>query len=479
MLLGFWIILILLGSFTGIAAQLPPEIMADGYMLQADQRMEKKDPEGALEVLRKIVALQEEHNFTLPVGFHFKYARVAFSAGRIGAALESLNQYLVAAGRDGEFYRQALLLWGKAERIQPLLDQYRDSIEQLTAENNHGAAIALMDEILILQEEHDFTLPKGFHSKYAEIRIAGADPKCMVPTEEGECWMKLANYLECYVWFPRFSNVWRINSRVRSVTWTDGCFGGLAQGRGSLTWVDDRGEPLWETTGILQQGKGNGHWVEQAAFLAVWEGPYVEGKKHGIWDRSPGGNGPFVEDKRHGVWVEGSPGHQFKGPYVEDKRHGQWTVSGVGSESYGTDLVGGGPYVDGRKHGDWVEHETERKSEGPYAEGLRHGRWKITDYTQRYAYWTGENSGYAGPTNIEQGSYEAGKKTGIWKHEQLWYYVRTKCYEKAKQPYVDGKIHGESLFQNTNCDCYRNVYDRGNRVSYKKVRKNVCRRERN
>ena len=40
---------------------------------------------------------------------------MAFAAGRTGAAIDSLNDYLLAAGRSGEFYQQALELLDKAE----------------------------------------------------------------------------------------------------------------------------------------------------------------------------------------------------------------------------------------------------------------------------------------------------------------------------------------------------------------------------
>ena len=469
----------------GAFAQLTPEILFDQYQLQAEQKITQKDHEGALKSLQKILDLQNDNGLTLPEAFHFKYAQVTFSVGRLGAALESLNQYLVAAGRDGEFYREALLLLDRVQRIQPLLDQYPDSVEQLVAKNDYGAAIALMDEILETQKEHDFTLPKGFHSKYAEVRIAGAEPKCMGQTQDGKCWMELENQSECYVWFPWFSDHYIFLPRpmFESVTWTAGCSGGLAQGMGELRWVADSGKFkfLFETTGRLRQGKANGNWVEKLFDMrrrgvrrlvgGTKEGSYVEGKKHGLWAWGES-NGVFKDDKKHGFWVEDS-GYR-KGSYVEGKRHGVWTIT---DRHLG--IVGGGTYVEGKKYGDWVEHRLDETAEGPYAEGLRHGRWKITDYEYRHAYLQGYNHGYAGPTHIQHGWYEAGKKTGIWKFEQIWNqpWPKVKCYEKWTATYVDDKFHGEHTYQNTNCDCYRNVYDRGNRVSYKKVRKKICRRE--
>ncbi len=109
---------VLLGSFTEAAAQLPPEIMADRYLVQAERLMKEKDFKAALEAMEKIVALQKEHDLKLPDGFHFKYAQIAMSAGLHEAAIDSVSRYLVAAGREGKFYREALELLDQAEKKQ-------------------------------------------------------------------------------------------------------------------------------------------------------------------------------------------------------------------------------------------------------------------------------------------------------------------------------------------------------------------------
>ena len=110
------VVSVLLGSFTGAAAQLPPEIMADRYLVEAEQLIAKKDYGAALELMNKIVALQQEHNFTLPDVFHFKYAELALSAGSFRAAIDSVNKYLGTAGREGKFYWEALELLVAAEQ---------------------------------------------------------------------------------------------------------------------------------------------------------------------------------------------------------------------------------------------------------------------------------------------------------------------------------------------------------------------------
>lgn len=71
------ILLILIGFFTATCAQLPPEIRADAYLMQAEQTIRDGDHVPARTVIRKICALQEQHDLDLPDGFHFRYAKGA------------------------------------------------------------------------------------------------------------------------------------------------------------------------------------------------------------------------------------------------------------------------------------------------------------------------------------------------------------------------------------------------------------------
>ena len=96
-------------------AQLPPDIMVDRHLVRAERLIAGEDFGSALAEMDAIVALQEKHDLQLPDEFDFKYSEVAFAAGRTKAAIDSLNDYLLAAGRSGEFYRQALELLDKAE----------------------------------------------------------------------------------------------------------------------------------------------------------------------------------------------------------------------------------------------------------------------------------------------------------------------------------------------------------------------------
>ena len=117
------------------AAQLPPEIMVDRHLVRVDRLLAADDPGAALEAMNEIIALQEEHDLDLGNDFPFRYARVAFAAGRTETAIASLNEYLVAAGREGESYREALELLDSAEvrLVREAAEQRRADVERRRA----------------------------------------------------------------------------------------------------------------------------------------------------------------------------------------------------------------------------------------------------------------------------------------------------------------------------------------------------------
>ena len=176
---GSVLVAVLLGSFTEAAAQLPPEIMADRHLVQAERLMKEKDFKAALEAMEKIVALQKEHDLKLPDEFHFKYAQIAMSAGLHDAAIDAVSRYLVAAGRTGKFYREALELLDQAEqkqaerdKIQAGADEKVAEAERLIAEKNEKAAADLVNQLLDLRKEHDLTLRDEFHFVHARAAFS-------------------------------------------------------------------------------------------------------------------------------------------------------------------------------------------------------------------------------------------------------------------------------------------------------------------
>ena len=353
---GIW-----LGCFTA-AAQLPPEIMVDRYLLQAERLMESKDPKGALELMGKIVALRKEHGLILPNEFHFKYAEVALSAGEVQEALEAVNTYLLKAGRGSKNYQEALELLEEAENRE----QFQSWM--------------------------------------------GTDRTCAEQPAGTACWMELTSHPDCYVWTGSLP-------ADATATWTGECSEGRAQGEGTLKWVyddDHYGETIFESTGSIADGKKHGHWTlrefskeedpPRHDLRTTEEGPYVDGKKHGRWIwRMRGGSfnsGFFVDGKQHGHWVfrrllkstiPGRVGRVLEdvlesGFFVDGKRHGYWVWHSNGGN------VQEGPYVEGERHGHWVEHQANGGgAQGPWVDGKRHGQWVVQRPNGDVEKWTFKN----------------------------------------------------------------------------------------
>ena len=212
-----FLIPVFLSLFAVASAQLPPEIIADKYLLQAEQLLEKKDYIAALNVMDKAIALQKEHNLTLPVEFPFKYAQVAFAVGSIQIALDSVNKYLLV-GRGSVFYKEALALLIKIE----------EKIEELkvTPEN-----------------------------------------MCEGKSLRSSCWMALIDQPECYFWNPDLQ-------KDEIVTWSGACSDGFAQGAGTLlrNYSYKAGDDGWderreEAMGYLQNGYRQGLWIDH---ISTW-----------------------------------------------------------------------------------------------------------------------------------------------------------------------------------------------------------------
>ena len=384
--LGVW-----LGWVSGAAAQLPPEIQVDRYLLRAERLMEANEPKGALELIGKIVALQQEHGLTPPNEFHFKHAKVAMSAGSVQEAMDAVNTYLLEAGREGKFYREALELLEEVEAFQTWFD--------------------------------------------AELTCAGK-------SERAECWMEVTDHPGCYVWNPN-------PQPDETVTWTGVCAGGQAQGKGTVKWVWDGGKKSSESTGHLKDGKEHGQWVVRFANGNVHEGPYVEGKRHGQWvERFADGGaaeGPWVEDKRHGQWILRYPnGDVWQGPFENSKRHGDW----IERKADGTSRHG--PYVEGRKQGDWVERDEDGTSRrGSYKEGEKNGQWVSlrSDGTvyeegpyangEKQGHWVTYSTSDSGKAYVySEGPYREGEKHG------KWVFRREDGTIHLESPYAHGKRHG-------------------------------------
>ena len=97
------------------ALQLPPDMQADRYLLQAEEQIERRNFAAAKQSLDRILALQDQHGLELPQEFFFRYAEVVERLGLYDEAIAAVTKYLTLAGRDGAHYRAALRLLNSAE----------------------------------------------------------------------------------------------------------------------------------------------------------------------------------------------------------------------------------------------------------------------------------------------------------------------------------------------------------------------------
>ena len=112
---GAVLAMMVFGYGASAAAQLPPEIEMDRFLLQAEQAVDSGDNSVARAAMEKIVALQVEHGIEPAPEDHFRYAKVWQAAGKPQQARDAIARYLELLGRDAEHYGAALDLMNRAE----------------------------------------------------------------------------------------------------------------------------------------------------------------------------------------------------------------------------------------------------------------------------------------------------------------------------------------------------------------------------
>ena len=125
------------------AMQLPPEIQADRHLVRAERAIDEQDFLGAKTAMDAILELQAQYDLELPQPFPFRYAEVLERLGLYDEAIDHVSQYLTAAGRDGEYYREALELLDTAEESLRLEEAERELVD------------AELRRIETMQREHD------------------------------------------------------------------------------------------------------------------------------------------------------------------------------------------------------------------------------------------------------------------------------------------------------------------------------------
>ena len=317
----FSLSLLLFGLFVSDAApagghQLPPQVLLDQLLLRTERLLEADELGAVVEAMEEGFALAGEHELELPPDFRFKHARVTFAVGLLGAAKESVTEYLTASTREAESYLDAV---GLLEDVKRILER-RDAQE------------------------------------------------CSQEREGSACWMELASHPGCYVWNP--------NPQPDEIaTWTGECFAGFAQGAGTLTWTNPEGSQEHEAN--RRFGRPHGESVIRDSDGWAHEGPFVYGARSGRWiSRFADGaihEGSYVDGNRNGHWiVKDADGDIGEGQYVDGERKGHWV------QTFTDGNVAEGPFRDGERNGRWVwKYPDGQVEEGPYVDGKRHGRWGV------------------------------------------------------------------------------------------------------
>jgi len=159
----FWVLLPCFAAAELAMAQLPPAVMADRYLVQADRELRSGDAAAAVETLNLIVALQAEHGLEIPEVFWFRRAEAAYAARDMELTLESVVRYIEVSGQGGEHYRAALEFYDAAELAKAEADARaaeRAEAERLAAERLAAEEQALAAAVAAVGPEM-VTIPAG------------------------------------------------------------------------------------------------------------------------------------------------------------------------------------------------------------------------------------------------------------------------------------------------------------------------------
>ena len=336
-----------LGLFAVASAQLPPKVIADKYLMQAEQLLEKQDYEAALNLVEKIIALQKEHNLTLSGNLYFKDAVAQLLEKKDYITALNIMDRFIALQKEhslilpDEFHFQyAQVTFFKYELLPVPADSIRVALElvskYLSAETegeSYKEALALLLKIEEKLEEFEFSLERT----------------CAGKPVGSSCWMALANQPECYFWNSYLQ-------KDETMTWSGACSDGLAEGEGTLIttgYSSYNTEYTAEEIGHFQNGRKYGQWVVRLSEGRVMKETYMYGILHGPY---------FFEWPEEGKMVEGS--------YANGKKHGQW------AEREADGRITEETYMNGILHGPYVfESKTGRMYKGSYMNGKKHGRW--------------------------------------------------------------------------------------------------------
>ena len=190
-----WVLFACFAAAELASAQLPPAIMADRYLVQAERELGRGDPAAAVETLDRIVALEAEHGLEIPEVFWFRRAEAAHAARLHDLAIESIVRYFEISGQEGEHYLAALELYDVAELANADAAwglEAGDSFSDALSSGGQGLEMVVIppgrlrmgcvsgqDCLDREQPVHEVTIPEAFAVSVYEVTFAQWDA-CVV-----------------------------------------------------------------------------------------------------------------------------------------------------------------------------------------------------------------------------------------------------------------------------------------------------------
>lgn len=196
-----------------------------------------------------------------------------------------------ADGVFGHRTRTAIRDWQSASGYEVTGEVTRNQFATLTAAGDRPTP-AQEQEQELRQETAD--------NQSDKVLIFGPDtgPKCAdgETTEDGFCWVKLANKKSCYYWY--LLNVIRNWARLERADWSGECVENTAHGTGTVSYTlvakEDKRRLSGEARGEFAYGYRQGRWITHGTTGTIWEAQYVDGKAVG-WVTSRRTDGHIIQ----------------------------------------------------------------------------------------------------------------------------------------------------------------------------------------
>ncbi|MYF28159.1 MAG: SUMF1/EgtB/PvdO family nonheme iron enzyme [Gammaproteobacteria bacterium] len=211
----------------------------DRLVAEFELRIEQRELRRAVEAFAE---MQRVASGSIPHELWYQHAVACHEAGLLDAALESANQYVLVAGREGEHYRQALRL---SVLIRDRLEEAER--ERQAAERERAQELAFLEALELkarTQQKQAVDLPqdlmKGGGAAPSMVRLPEGRV-CREPREGGNCLMTdvpafaISKHAVTVEEFRRFVRATRY--RTTSENRRTGCY----ESREVVLWPGDEG----------------------------------------------------------------------------------------------------------------------------------------------------------------------------------------------------------------------------------------------